>query len=179
MNWKDIREKLKDNDRYYEYYSEEEAESFWFTLDPKVIAWTYNFRFGVILRILYSLFGISNRYEPMPIGNRKRIVNLWKDKPNWVRYLLWRVRNPWEDFRKMYIGFSYAEDVKEVWWTKHFRWWIVKFKNIPFKIPFPYYKVNNFSGFQIMIGWKSRGILSFTVRRQGEQKNEDRRKIRK
>lgn len=169
MHWKDIRERLKPNDRYYEYYTKEKAESFWFTLDSRIVAWTYNIPyFGVILRILYSIVGISNRYEPMPIANKERITYLWKDKADWKRYLLWRVRNPWEDLRKMYLGFSYTEDVKEVFWTNHFRWWLAKFSWCPFRIPFPYFKVNDFFGIQIMIGWKSRGILSITIRRSRE-----------
>lgn len=165
MHWKDIREKLKPNDRYYEYYTEEKAESFWFTLDPKIVAWTYDIPYlGVILRIIYSIIGISNRYEPMPIGNCDHVIRLWWDKPDWLRYLLWKVRNPWEDFRKMYLGFTYAEDVKQVYWAKHFCWWLAKFKWCPFRIPFPYYK-RKLWGFQFMIGWKSRGILSLTIKR--------------
>lgn len=162
MNWKDIREKTKNKDRYYEVYSE--PESFWTILDPKVVAFTYKIPYlGAVLRVGYSIIGISNRYEPMPIGNRPGITNLWKDKPAFIRYIMWRVRNPWEDARKFYLGFAQAEKVDSIQVTKNFKIWLAKFKKIPFRLPFPYYKVVN-DWIDIRIGWKSRGIPSITIR---------------
>jgi len=162
MHWKEIREKNKPRDRFYRVY--DNPESFWTTLDAKVVAWTYEFGpSGILFRILYAILGISNRYEPMPIGNKSEINNLWSRWPPWIRYLLWRVRNPWEDLRKFYLGFAYARDIKTYQVSKHFKFWLARFRWIPFRIPFPYYKKQNF--LEIMIGWKSRGILSVTIRK--------------
>lgn len=172
MYWSDIREKLKSKDRYYRIY--DNPESFWNTLDSRVVAWTYNIPIpviGLILRIIYSIIpfpiiGMSNRYEPMPIGNRPHVNNLWKNKSPWKRYILWRIRNPWEDARKFYLGFATCNDVKKHQITDHFVIWAPKFKWLPFRLPtFPYYKRVIF-GFQLMIGWKSRGIVSITFRRK-------------
>lgn len=164
VTWKDIREKLKKRDRYYEVY--DNPESFWTTLDSRIVAYTFNLPtiVGLPLRILYSIVGLSNRYEPMPIGNNERTNNLWKDKPDWLRYLLWKVRNPWEDLKKFYLGFANAESSDWYGLTDHFGFWLAKFKYIPFRIPFPYYKNEFDNGLELMLGWKSRGVLSFTVR---------------
>ena len=163
MKWQDIRERQKSKDRYYTHYKN--PESFWTTLDSNIVAWTYEFGpSGVLMRILYSIIGCSNRYEPMPIGNRPGVYNLWQKWPPWIRYLLWRVRNPWEDLRKFYLGFACAQKVESYQVTNNFKFWLATFPWVPFRIPFPYYKRQNF--LEIMIGWKSRGILSLTIRRK-------------
>jgi len=77
MKWQDIRERQKSKDRYYTHYKN--PESFWTTLDLNIVAWTYEFGpSGVLMRILYSIIGCSNQYEPMPIGNRPDVYNLWQ-----------------------------------------------------------------------------------------------------
>ena len=163
MNWKDIREATKKEDRYYKVY--DDPEGFWVTLDSKIVAWTYNIPLGIIPRVIYSIIGLSNRHEPMPIGNRKYINNLWKDKPSWIRYILWKIRNPWEDLKKFYLGFATAEDVTYTQITDHFKIWWAKFSWCSFRVPFPYFTWEG-NYVELKIGWKSRGILSFTVRRK-------------
>lgn len=163
MNWKQIREANKPQDRYYKHYSN--PESFWFTLDSKVVDWTYSIPLGVILRIIYSILGCSNRYEPMPIGNNPEIINLWKDKSDFTRYILWRIRNPFEDLRKFYLGFACANDVQSQQFTEHLKLWWAKFDFLSFRIPFPYYK-RHFGNWRLMIGWKSRGIISISFNKR-------------
>ncbi|MFW6177360.1 MAG: hypothetical protein ACOC43_03235 [Desulfohalobiaceae bacterium] len=163
MHWSDIREKQKSRDRYYEVY--DNPESFWTTLDSKLVAWSYYLPsiLGSLARVALALLG-SNRYEPMPIGNREHVNTLWAGKPGWYRWLRWHIRNPWEDLKRFYLGFGQAEDVRWHGITEHFGFWLALFHFLPFRIPFPYYK-NKVWGWELMLGWKSRGVLSLTVRR--------------
>lgn len=152
--------------------------TFWNTLDSKIVAYSFKlpFIFGTIVRILLSIIIVSNRFEPFPIGNNERITNLWSSYPDFIRYIMWKVRNPFEDLRKFYLGFGLALSVEEkIIWHKEtekrktkLSIWMPKFKEVPFRIPlFPYFKSSPKSGgFQIMLGWKSRGILSLTFRKR-------------
>jgi hypothetical protein len=96
----------------------------------------------------------TNRLEPMPAGGQ---AERWGEWPALVRWYLWHVRNPWEDLRKFYLGFGYARRVTEQRLTAHLRIWWWGW------LPFPYYK-RRAGPVQFMLGWKSRGIISLTVR---------------
>ena len=157
-------------------------------LDYNLVSWSFDRPklLGFMLRLLFSSFGLvayvainvaflpwwgwiallpllplaSNRLEPMPAGGKS---DLWKDKNKWVRWYLWHVRNPFEDLKKYYLGYGYAEECVEQRLTENLKITWADFGKV--KIPFPYYRNDNvFGKLQVMIGWKARGIVSFTVR---------------
>lgn len=110
---------------------------------------------AVPARVVLALLG-SNRLEPMPAGGQS---GRWGDWPDPIRYLLWHLRNPFEDLRKYSLGFGYADpgSIREQRISEHLRLWWWGF------LPFPYYK-RRIGRVQLMLGWKSRGIVSLTVR---------------
>ncbi len=133
------------------------------TLDHYAVAatWQWPQPFGGLSRILLAIVIGSNRYEPMPAGGN---WDRWPDRRPWIRWILWHIRNFCEDLRKFYLGFGYAQQADPIQVTKHFRIWMARFERLPWRLPFPYYKYSN-SWIEIMIGWKSRGIVSVTIRR--------------
>lgn len=137
-----------------------DMHGFWRILDARLVAWTFQAKsllgLGIVLRVLFALLG-SNRYEPFPVGNRESVKNLYKDNPDWLRWIKWHLRNPWCDLRKFYMGFGYAtyvEHQEKPWGNVHW----AKFSLAPFKIPFPEYECRF-----CVVGWQQRGILSVSV----------------
>ena len=105
----------------------------------------------------------TNRLEPLPAGGQ---TWRWKGRPPWYRWYRWHVRNWCEDLRKSHLGFGAARRATNKRITKHLSIHWADFGKV--RVPFPYYRHDNVAGaLQVMIGWKTRGILSFTVRRSG------------
>ena len=129
-------------------------DNFWVTLDAKLVAYTFNVfqPLGFICRFILALLG-SNRYEPFPIGNNQEVTELWKNNPNWLRWLKWHVRNPWCDLRKFYTGFAYASEVYHEHRNKYLTIHWAKFNKR--HIPFPEFTTKYF-----VVGRQRRGILS-------------------
>lgn len=174
-------EKLEINPKY-------EEEHFWNTLDTKLVNWTYDQPsiIGIPLRFLFAIIPPgTNRMAPYPTGSKDKVKNLWDDKPRWVRWLFWHLRNFMEDFRKYYLGFGKAFYEDRLWYAgfhvpknsnpdsiwKEFALgvFLPKFKWLPFRVPFPTMELRPWPDAKIpirfVIGWKKRGILSITLTR--------------
>lgn len=145
-----------------------ENPGWWETLDTRLYNATLEqpWIVGAILRFLLALAG-SNHQEPMPIGNNPHVTNLWADKPQWVRYILWRLRNPWEDMRKFYLGYGLAFYSDQLWvvdvadnkytTTKIYApWGAPVFPNIYVYLP---------ANWEFFIGFKKRGMFSISLRK--------------
>jgi len=143
---------------------------FWSKLDTDVYNWTlkYPVPLGTVLRIGCCILNMNHR-NPVPISSSEHVAYLWWSYPQWLRWVLWRtVRNPWEDLRKLYLGFGWAFYADKVWAVdlvnkrKKFRIRIYA----PWKIPlFPQLDWY-FWGMQLTTGWKKRGVLSLSFRRE-------------
>lgn len=141
---------------------------FWAKLDTDLYNWTLKFPFpiGTFFRILFSILGMNHR-NPVPISSSHHVAHLWWNRPQWQRYILWRVRNPWEDLRKLYLGFGWAFYSDKLW-----RFVIYESNKVtidlfaPYKIPvFPHIELLLFDRwFEIDIGFKKRGCFSLSAR---------------
>jgi len=160
------------------------------TLDRDLVVESFSWPFwaGIPLRFLFASFGLwvvglavyflgwwalvptlpflplmSNRLEPMPAGKNDKKHMDW---PAWMRWYWWHIRNPGEDLKKYFLGFGGAKRVShwDLWnndWN-FFRFWLARFGGFPVPVPFPYFKHQK--GLELMWGWKSRGLLSITIR---------------
>ena len=173
MDWTDIREQDKSEDRYKKQYPDKH-DTFWYTLDSKLVAWSYSLPpvISWVVRFHLALLG-TNRREPMPIGNRDSVTNLWKDSSDWYRWVRWHLRNLFVDLKRYYLGFGHYRDRAE---KKRYWWFIVNWVKIgPIKWPFP--RIDNPNPYyDFRIGWKDSGHLGFRSRDLSEEKgknNED------
>ncbi len=148
----------------------------WERLDTDVFNWTFHFPgikdlirgyvcipLGTIFRIIFCILGLNHR-NPMPTH-----LKMWDDKPQWMRWLLWRVRNPWEDLRKLYLGFGWAFYTDKLWYLQSYKNDFTEFRiYAPWKIPlFPYFQKKLFlfgREWDFRIGFKKRGLFSITFR---------------
>ena len=152
---------IKYDSRYSEY-------NFWNTLDSDLYNETLNYPkpVGSILRFGLTLLS-SNHQEPMPVGNNSHVMNLWSDKPSWFRYIMWRIRNPWEDLRKLYLGFGWAFYQDKLWYIPLIENDKVDLKiYAPWKVPlFPSFYLFH-GNWEFFIGFKKRGMFSISIRRE-------------
>lgn len=140
---------------------------FWTRLDHDLYNWTYKFPvpLGTIFRIIFSILMMNHR-NPVPISHNEHVAHLWWDKPQWVRYLLWRVRNPWEDLRKLYLGFGWAFYADKLWRVELINKHKTKlYIYAPYKIPlFPYFE-KVIGSMELAVGFKKRGLFSISFAR--------------
>lgn len=152
------------------YDSRYEELNFWNTLDADLYNRTLNYPkpIGTILRVLLAIL-LSNHQEPMPVGNNDHVMNLWRNKPNWFRYMMWRVRNPWEDLRKLYLGFGWAFYKGKLWYIPVIDNEYIRIRlYAPYKAPlFPEIYVFPFRKWEFFIGFKKRGMFSISLRNDG------------
>ena len=158
-------------DRYYKHYPDK-ADSFWYTLDPKLVA--FGDRLPPVISTIYKVIIAiippgTNRREPMPIGNNDHVTYLWEDRPDWQRWWLWHFRNIWVDLKRYYLGFGSVveqdrtegtERVKLLREDKILRFWKVSFEKFNLYFPYFYYVGKKWD---IRLGWKRGGNLGFTV----------------
>lgn len=153
--------------RYESEYRKDDTEElgWWEKLDTRVFNWTFKFPIpiGTVLRIFFAFLNMNHR-NPMPTHLR-----MWDDKPQWKRWLLWRMRNPWEDLRKFYLGFGWAFYTDRLWYLQPYKNGFTEFRvYAPWKIPiFPYFQKKLFlfgREWDFRIGFKKRGLFSVTFR---------------
>ncbi len=140
----------------------------WETFDTRLYNATlrYPWLVGAFLRLLLALLN-SNHQEPMPIGNNDHVRNLWASRPAWARYLLWRLRNPWEDLRKCWLGFGrafYGDRLWAIYVLASRRAEVTIFA--PWRVPlFPAVTLYPGGQWEIFAGFKKRGLFSLSARR--------------
>jgi hypothetical protein len=173
-DWRTWLDTVKDR-----YTEDGVGHGFWVTLDAKLVAATFRVPIiGSLARVVlagigplllvaalcaFGWYGLvafplawlgTNRYEPYPVGNNARVNNLWADRPDWLRWVYWHLRNPLVDLRKFYLlGFGYAVEVNQSthgWGRVHW----ARFAGLPLAIPFPEFRMG------VRIGWKPQGILA-------------------
>lgn len=81
---------------------------------------------------------LGNFDEPMPPAEK------WTGKPQWIRWILWMVRNPFHNFMFYWIGFKDRNlDYTQMWNTKQSWNLVLPFISKKFK-----------SGWEFYIGWR-------------------------
>jgi len=112
------------------------------------------------LNIILSFW--TNSREPMPAGGKR---DLWKDKPEWYRYLRWHLRNPMSDFTHFVIGYYQYKDkavITKIYKNKHLKPEIKKVPKFPYV--FPRLDVYLF-GYHLCIGYRDRGCLNLSLKK--------------
>ena len=113
---------------------------------------------------LNPLWWLGNCDQPLPDP-----PTLWKDKPEWLRKLLWFVRNPGHNFTFYVIGVrdkdfkvigDYPDKVfnPEGGWKLH----IVEYNWL--KLPFISY-IDIKSQFKFYIGWRTKGNFGVKIQK--------------
>jgi hypothetical protein len=97
------------------------------------------------LRKLAPIWWFLNQDDPKPPPDK------WKDKPQWMRYLLWYIRNPLHNFTFYVIGMAdklYNRQPNRVFniAAPYHKWNVI--------LPFISYKGKRFSWY---IGWREKG----------------------